>query len=193
METTAYVQAQDVTAGDKLFVVEGNYYISVTYAAKPWGKYKFRISGTTAMGRHETHECDPTDIVEMKRGFRMVSKSADGSLRQMGLLDHVDVTSAREAQAFAKRGMTTMGFKITYAANPETGEVIELFTGKGGPTMKVCEAVVSHGFTHWMTSAAWATGMFTDPAGNLRMVRKLDLTTHAEVAPWLRAFGAEVV
>lgn len=96
-------------------------------------------------------------------------------------------SGGRDAAAFLKGNVLTMGFSLSYGVHADTGDVVELFA-KGRPGVRVLAKLVALGFTEWHYSWAFASKTWTVD-GRPASFRKLDVTTLADVAPWAGLVG----
>lgn len=112
----------------------------------------------------------------------------DGSIALRAVDTHALASSdPAEVVAFLKRAGTTGGFSITYAVNPTTGDVVEVFK-RGKPVQRDVKPLIANGFTEWHFSWCWCCKEWV-VNGKPTTVRVLDLTKWEDIAPWARAFG----
>jgi len=192
MTTAAFrtATAADLVPGDTLVLETREYAVFSTMPRE--GFVELRIAPITGdVPKAERVNMDATLQVETKVGHRWGDRF-DGE-RQRPFYSHnwFETMDPKQVQAFLKGNSSTMGFRIQYATRAD-GETIEVFTGKGGPTLKVIAALIANGFTRWSFSWAWAPSKFTTTEGEVKAPRRLDCTTLAEIAPWIRALGGSV-
>jgi hypothetical protein len=89
----------------------------------------------------------------------------------------------------AGKNCKTMGFSIQFAANHQTGEVIEIVKS-GYLCQRDIRPLVEAGFTEWFYSWAFSGKEFVLPDGRQVALRGVvDLMKTADVIAWWRALG----
>lgn len=98
-------------------------------------------------------------------------------------------TDPKEIVAFLKKGGTTGGFSISFAVNPATGEVFELFK-KGHLIQKEVKVLLERGFREFLFSWAFAGKTFQLENGQtVKCAGTIDLAKWKDIQPYAKAFG----
>lgn len=129
-----------------------------------------------------------SEVGAVGRMVRTLSDGNGGILTKLGDTFACISSDPAEVVAFLARGGTTGGFSISYAVNPATGEVVELFK-KGKPVQRDVKPLLAAGYTEWHFDWAFAGKNWKVNGADATSFRVLDFTKWKDIAPWARAFG----
>ena len=105
---------------------------------------------------------------------------------------HLISTEPQQIMKFLKGNGVVRGFTVQFAINTSRGVVVEVFK-KGHLTLKVIKMLLDMGFDQWLYSGCWAPKWFLQSNEIVPLAATFDLTTGADVNPWLKVlYGREI-